>query len=334
MISLRLAAVRRYLGIGIVLPLISVGCQKPAEPAAPAAAGPPVLAQVEDSVITVAQFEAELARRAQRGGGRVLSAQEREALLDEMIRFEVSFAQAKAAGLDRDPEMIQRFRRMVVARYEEQHQTDTEKVPAPTAAEVEAYYRDHLAEFNQPEKVRGALLFLKVSPKAIDEKKREAMQRAERIRAEAIQQSSVQPSFGDLARQHSEDAATRYHGGDGGWMTRGQKSHAWPQEVMTALFALKAPGEISPVIPAPEGLYLVKLMERTEAAAAPLEQVRERIAWRLHQDRVQRGQKEFYERQKAGLRVTVHRDLLETIKLPSPPAATTPEAPPPALPRP
>ncbi len=153
-------------------------------------------------------------------------------------------------------------------------------------------------------------------------------------RAEAIQQSSVQPSFGDLARQHSEDAATRYHGGDGGWMTRGQKSHAWPQEVMTAVFALKAPGEISPVIPAPEGLYLVKLMERTEAAAAPLEQVRERIAWRLHQDRVQRGQKEFYERQKAGLRVTVHRDLLETIKLPSPPAATTPEAPPPALPRP
>ncbi len=327
-------AVHRYLGIGIILPFLAIGCRKPAEPAATAPSGPPVLAQVEDSVITVAQFEAELARRSQRGGGRVPTPQDREALLDEMVRFEVSFAHAKAAGLDRDPEMIQRFRRMVVARYEEQHHADQEKTPAPTAAEVESYYRDHPAEFSQPEKVRGALLFLKVSPKAIEEKKQGALRRAESIRAEAVQQASAQPSFGDLARQHSEDAATRYRGGDSGWITKGQKNYAWPQEVVAAMFALKTTGEISPVVRTSDGLYLVKLMERTEAAAAPLDQVRERIAWRLHQDRIQRGQKDFYERQKAGLRVAVNRDLLETVKLPTPPDSATAAAPPPALPSP
>ncbi len=322
----------RCLGLGIVLVCATVGCRK-----APESNTPPltvvtnVLAQVEDGVITVAQFEAELARRAQRGSGRVSSPQDREALLEEMVRFEVMYARAIAAGLDRDPEMAQRIRRMVVARYEEQHQAEAEKTPAPTATEVDAYYREHLAEFIQPEKVRGAVLLLKVSPKATEEKKQEAMRRAEGIRAEAIQQAAAQPSFGDLARQHSEDAATRYRGGDGGWIARDQKGFFWPKEVVEGLFALGAPGEIGPVIRTPDGLYVIKLMERTAAAAAPLDQVRERIAWRLQSERTQQAQKDFYEQQKAGLRIVINRDRLATVTLPPAPTSAPP---PPALPQP
>lgn len=320
-----------FFSLLFALLLLLVGCRKPASPASEA---PAVLAQVEESVITVAQFEAELARRAQRGTGRVQTPAERAALLEEMIRFEVLFARAKAAGLDRDPEMTQRIRRMVVARYEEKHHTEAEQASSPTAAEAEAYYRSHLAEFSQPEKARAALLFFKVSPKTNDEKKLSALRRVEDIRAEALRQAAAQPSFGDLARQHSEDAATRYQGGDAGWVTRGDKTHAWPKEVVDGLFALKAAGEISPVLRTTDGLYLVKLMERLTATAQPFEQVRERIAWKLHHERLERGQKDFYEQQKAGLRITVNRAALEAVKLPVVAVADAAAPTPPARPGP
>ncbi|MBI4672884.1 MAG: peptidylprolyl isomerase [Chloroflexi bacterium] len=63
--------------------------------------------------------------------------------------------------------------------------------------------------------------------------------------------------FGALAKQVSQDEATRDNGGDLGWFPR----EVMPREFEQAAFALK-PGEISGVVSTQLGLHILKLLER------------------------------------------------------------------------
>jgi len=324
---------QRFVAVacGVVVAVFVSGCRDrgPATAAAPQGEG--IVAQVGSNVITAEALQKEIARRGQAGGKRIHSAAELEAVLEEMIRFETLFSRAATAGYDRDAEMQHRFRRMVVAKYQEDRLPGGDHMVVPKDAEVAAAYQRRIAEFMQPGKVRMAMIFQKVSAKATEETQAEARQRAGQLRELAVNQATQQAGFGDLARQHSDDAATRYQGGDCGWVDRGKTDYPWPQPVMDAMFALAKPGDISPVVRAADGLYLLKLIEAHEPAPLPLEKVRDRIAWQLGKQAAETRQQEFYERQKVGLRINVNRE--ELTKLISQAQTAAPEvAGPPPLP--
>ncbi len=318
----------------VVVVFSGSGCRDRASStaAAPFGEAPPIVAQVGSNVITTEALQKEMARRGRAAGKRIQSAAELEAVLEEMIRFETIFARAAAAGYDQDPEMQQRFRRMVVAKYQEDRLPGGDHAVVPKDAEIAASYQRQIAEFTQPGKVRVAMIFQKVSAKAAEEKQAEAWQRAGQLRELAVREATQQAGFGDLARQHSDDAATRYQGGNCGWVDRGKTDYPWPQPVVDAMFALAKPGDISPVVRAADGLYLLRLIEAREPAPLPLEKVRDRIAWQLGKQAAETRRQEFYARQKEGLSIKVNRE--ELAKLISQAQAAAPEvAGPPPLPR-
>ncbi|MGQ9584355.1 MAG: peptidylprolyl isomerase [Anaerolineae bacterium] len=72
-------------------------------------------------------------------------------------------------------------------------------------------------------------------------------------------------SFAALAERFSEDESSRQQGGDIGWFPQGLS--LLPPEVEEASFALKV-GEVSEVIKAPFGYYIIQVMEAD--AARPL----------------------------------------------------------------
>jgi len=288
-----------------------------------------VLARVGTNVITVESFQGEILRREQTTGKRFRSAEEMESLLEEMVRFETLFARAQDAGYDRNPEMQQRFRRMIVAKYQEDRLPERDKEPMPKEADIAAFYQGHREEFLQPAKVRAVVLFQRVSSKATAEKQAEAMKRMESWREQALSERTRQPTFGDLARQHSDHAATRYQGGDCGWVSRSETDAAWPRPVVDAMFSLAQPGDISSVVRAAEGLYLVKLVEARAPEALPLERVRERIAWQLRAQSAEMRQQDFYDHQKAGVNIVVNREALARLVAQAKTAAPELAGPPP-----
>lgn len=73
----------------------------------------------------------------------------------------------------------------------------------------------------------------------------------------ALQKLKSGTDFATLAKQVSQDEATRDNGGDLGWFPR----DVLPPEMEQAGFALK-PGEISGVISTQLGLHILKLLER------------------------------------------------------------------------
>jgi len=317
----------KVLFLTAVSSCLVISCNRPSPPSAknnPALA-PNVVARVEGQHIRLVDFEAELERRAPGRRGSFARTDEREALLQDMVNFESVYLRAKEAGFDQKPEIARQIKTFIVDRFIEEQLKGKPESPAVSDAEIAEYYRSHASRFSLPEKVRFGVIQIGSSSKATKAKKAEAIRKAESVLAEARALGDLERGFGQLAQRYSEDQATRYLGGDAGWLARGEPGR-WDAAVVDAAFALETAGDLSPVIAAANGFYLVKLIEKQSAGHRPLAEVAAAIRYQLALEKRHRTQQEFQEAMTAGLKIEINRALLETISMP---ASTSPAAPPP-----
>jgi parvulin-like peptidyl-prolyl isomerase len=209
---------------------------------------------------------------------------QKSALLDELIERAALLEKAKAAGLDREPELRRSWENMLIGRL---HDADLESrltnaMPSPD--QVLAYYRANLAHYTEPALRRGAVLFAEVLGRSSAEQKEKSRRRLmdARVKANLVGTSNlVSRGFGVLATEYSEDQATRYRGGEMGWIKAGQGDARYDKPVLDALFALEKPGMISDLVETPRGYYLVLWMEGRGERVKSLESVQAAIQHQL-----------------------------------------------------
>jgi peptidyl-prolyl cis-trans isomerase SurA len=131
--------------------------------------------------------------------------------------------------------------------------------------EVEDYYRQNIEEFYGPPTFRVRMILLSGE----DEK-------LQTLRLEAVREGiEAGEDFAGLARQYSDDGSSA-SGGDMGYLGYGELD-ARLEEAIGVL----TPGAVSPPVTRPEGIYIMKLVERRPAEPRPLEEVRAPIRNRL-----------------------------------------------------
>lgn len=229
----------------------------------------PILARVGGVTVTVAEFEREWTRVARSAPTAAPVEARRRQLLDEMIGFRLRVAAARAAGLDRDPELVAAFEKSLVRRFDEQWVESHRADLAVTDEEVAAAYAARQESFRLPARSRAALIWI-AADQGTD--RRAAERRAEKALDEARRLPPETADFGALAVTYSEEPASRYRGGDIGWLAAGESSR-WPSEVTAALFALDRPGALAPLVESANGFYLVRLTAREESRLRPLSSV-------------------------------------------------------------
>jgi hypothetical protein len=303
------------------------GCRPPSAPEITDA-----VAWVDGVPIRSAELEAEIRRRPP-GQPNLSDADLRESVLADLIRHRALLHRARSEGLDQDPETRRRIERLIASVYLEKHSPDPDQIPAPTEDEIRQSYEQRRSEFATPARVRLAMIHLRGSPKASEEKTAELRQKAERFRAQLDPSAGGNASFADLARQHSDDRASRYQGGDVGWVAVGRTNQPWPEAVVQAMSTLQTAGDLSPVVETPSGCFLLKLLAREGAGFRPLEAVKEEIAHRLLVARKAALTQQFENGLRAGLQIQILQDAVAHVPVPERRLAqsTTPQ--PPALPR-
>jgi hypothetical protein len=267
----------------------------------------------------VQAFNAELSRRGSTN---------KRAVLDSLVRRELLLAEAQRTGFDRSPEVRQAWRSFVIDRFAEQHRKQIEELAPPTPAEVEAFYQTHLARYSTPERLHLALIYLRQPSVMEPNRKEELVQRANAARQAAIADSTTTPDFGALAGKYSDHRPSLSTGGDIGWVTSTGSNGAWPSEVMAGIQALHQVGDISPVIATAQGLYLVKLIERTSGETSPLEKVRDRVQFQLAREQADNAETGFYSKLERSYPVEINTARFDEIR----PAANFAASAPPRLP--
>jgi peptidyl-prolyl cis-trans isomerase SurA len=165
-------------------------------------------------------------------------------------------------------------------------------------SEVEAYYRTHQEEFNQPDGVRVRHIFFRLDPGASQAQLAQAEAQAKKV----LQEARNGGDFASLAQRYSEDV-TAQRGGDLGLIRQGQ---ALP-EFEEMIFSL-GEGETSDIIRTSNGLHIVKVESISKGASRPLPEIRAEVERRIMQEKMEKRFQEWANelRDRAFIEITLH----------------------------
>lgn len=135
-------------------------------------------------------------------------------------------------------------------------------------AEVERFYEENEDRLTLPEQVRVRHILLTWKPMGTQNDRAAIHKQMEPI----LDRARAGEDFAALAREFSEDSATKGNGGDTGFFNRGTMVPAFER----AAFSLE-PGEVSDPVDTVFGVHIIKLEEREEPRLLPLDDVREQL---------------------------------------------------------
>jgi peptidyl-prolyl cis-trans isomerase D len=152
----------------------------------------------------------------------------------------------------------------VAIRYIEVNAADLKADNPPTEEDLRKRYEDEKQRFVQPEQRLVSHILIDVPKNATPEQQKAALAKAQKIAAEATPQN-----FAKLAEKDSADLGSRRQGGDLGWLEQGVTNKAFDD----ALFSLQK-GKISQPVLSDEGYHIIWLRDIRSGQAKPFEEVR------------------------------------------------------------
>jgi peptidyl-prolyl cis-trans isomerase C len=262
-----------------------------------------VLAKVDDTVITVGEFQDRINRQSPYIRARYTSLEQKKDFLDNLIRFEVLAGEASRRGLDKDPDVVRTMKQVMIQKLMKDEFETRIKPEDITDEQMKAFYEEHRDEYNKPEEVR-------VSAIVVNNKKV-----AERAAKEASGETgATNKGFRDLVTKYSEDEATKLRGGDLRYFSR--ESQEVPAPVIEAAFALVKTGDVAGPVEGGDGkFYVIKQTGRRKALTKEFEEVKRQIQNRLYRDQRTQAQKDFIDGLKAKAKITIDDKALGQVRV-------------------
>jgi peptidyl-prolyl cis-trans isomerase D len=139
--------------------------------------------------------------------------------------------------------------------------------------DLRSYYDAHKAEFSQEEQVKARHVLV-----AVNDQRNDAQAQA-RI-AEVKKKLEGGADFAALAREYSDDAASKASGGDLGWFGHNKMV----KEVEDAAFSAQ-PGKLTGPVRSSFGYHLIEVTDKRPGGEQPFDAVKEQIRVRLSAER-------------------------------------------------
>lgn len=246
--------------LGLLLPLLS------------ACDNAPVVASIDGHRITSEQLLAEARHRGLPAQDKVLVS-----LLDGMIDREAAAIKAEDLALMDDPEFLRAYQTLVLETLTRRYQVEGEKKLTVTDADIENAYAQDKALYTVPERVRVSIIAFEVGAHR-DTQWAVASDSLRQLRETTPEMRIT--LFHSLAVKYSAHRASRYRGGDIGYLSRNEKTE-WPNAMLDAVFALDEAGDLADLVDTGDYVYIVQLVSREAEYLQPLSAVRDSIRQRL-----------------------------------------------------
>lgn len=260
------SAIARW-GIALALIACGVGCSR-----CGGGTGATVVAEYAGGNVTEEDVRRESSKLPPSLRAQFESAAGRREFIASLVDKRLLVQEATRRGMREDPEV-----RRQVAELEERLMIQAllaaeEKSAGPgSEAELRAWYDGHRAELAQPERVLVGRVLAAVAPAAPASDRAKARARAEGF---ASRLRKGEP-FARVAETGQGPEKAR--NGELGLLVRGGRD----PRLEAAAFALRAPGELSPVVECADGYAVLRLVERRESRVPSYEEVRAEVANRF-----------------------------------------------------
>lgn len=171
---------------------------------------------------------------------------------------------------------------------------EARRVAEPSDAEVQEYHAKNPNALGGGEKLKTAHILLRVPEGTPPQQRVTRLARAQEIRRRIL----AGESFAALAKKHSGDTTSADNGGVLEPFGRGEMMKPYEE----AAFALQ-PGGVSEVVETAYGFHVIKLIERFQAEARPLQLIKDQLKQQLAQTRRQQHVQALVNRLRARARI-------------------------------
>lgn len=182
------------------------------------------------------------------------------------------------AKLRQDGKTIEDLREQIKAGLEQKKLVNREVSSKTVITDemIQAYYEDHIEEFERKERWRIQDIYLPFTPTDTPEERTHLRNVAKQI----LERLRTEDDFTSLAKRYSQGPGAEA-GGDLGFFSKGEL-----EPVLEAAIEALKPGEVSPDIETTRGIHIIKLIEVEKAPAKPLDEVEETIRNMLYKREV------------------------------------------------
>jgi peptidyl-prolyl cis-trans isomerase C len=301
---------------------LAAACQK----SGPEKKGP-LVAEGNGVAVSAEEFKARIDEQSPFIRSRYTSIERKKEFLDNLVRFEVLAKEAQRQGLDKDPEVQLTLKKVMVQRLVQKSFGDAaDAAKAVGDAEAKTYYDQHRDEYVKPLRLRLYQIQVAAPASGPERAKKQAAARKilDQLRAE---EKKNQLAFVSIAKEKSEDQASRSTGGDLGFKSRDEVEKGFGKAAAESAFELKD-GQTSGLVESPQGFHVFKVAGRQEAMERSFDQVKAQIAQKLFRERKTKEFDEFVKKLRDDAKIQVNDAELEKVAV----AAAAPAAPVPAAP--
>lgn len=184
-------------------------------------------------------------------------------------------------------------------------------IPQPSQQQIQAYYQQHQADYQQPEQAKARHILIAVAANA-DAKTDAAAQAKANSIAKQLENGG---NWTELAKKYSDDPGSKDSGGELGWAKRGQMVPQFDNDIFTAKI-----GAVN-VIKSQFGYHVVQVEDRQTAHTQALNEVLPEIQATLIRNATADAEKNFAnalnaEAAKNGLAATAAAHHLQVVTTP------------------
>jgi len=165
-----------------------------------------------------------------------------------------------------------------------------------TDADLERYYEENKGRLTVPEQIRVRHILITWKPMGQPDDRAYIREQMTPI----LERARAGEDFAALAREFSDDYATKQVGGDTGMFHRGQMAPAFE----AVAFALE-PGEISEPVETAFGVHIIKLEERRAEELLALDDIRDQLREHVQNEQVEQAVRKEIERLTAAAAIQV-----------------------------
>ncbi|MFN3479470.1 MAG: peptidylprolyl isomerase [Thermodesulfovibrionales bacterium] len=271
---------KKILLLVVLIPALIISCTKKTEQKAGA-----YVAKVGKTLITEAEVEKEFKNLPPQIQKVFEGKEGREKFIDELVKKEMLYQEAKSRGLENDAEYKQKledFKKLTMISLLLQKEIE-DKVKVGDN-DAKAYYDSHKEEFTTNNQIRASHILVKTEEEA----------------KSIFNDVKKGADFAKLAQSKSIDSGSAKNGGDLGYFSRGQMV----PEFESAAFKLKV-GEISKPVKTQYGYHIIKVTEKKEGKPIEFDKIKDLVIQRLTAEK----QKEVFDSYIEGLKKKYNAEI-------------------------
>lgn len=273
------------------------------------------IAKVAGTTITVEQIQKRLDEQSPFVRVRYTDPEKKKEFLDSQVRFEVLAAEAFARGMDKDPEVLEATKKIIVQKLTRDEFDGRVKLADVTDADLQKYFDEHKADYQKPEMARVSDIAVAFGPDA--DSKAKAKKTAEEAQKKAADKVKLEDRnwFKELAAQYSTDETTKRAGGDLRYLTAAEAEEKLGKAGSDWLFGGETLNEVSPVLEGKEAFHVLKRTGKRKEITRSFDQVKNQIKNVVYREKRTAAFDSFVNELKQKHGVKVYEDKLDKVKV-------------------